>query len=103
MSNSDEPMVVIQLQKDVDHWQNKYKELEDWIDVKDSTPENNGFYNVLIDVGGPEHIRSSLWFHDGKWKFDDCLSPGCPIYQITYYIDVVKWKPLPEPPKTKTK
>ncbi len=24
MSNSDEPMLVIQLQKDVDRWQNKY-------------------------------------------------------------------------------
>lgn len=104
MSNSDEPMEVIQLHKKVVYWQKKYKELEDWIDVDERLPEKEALYNVICEFDDGTGLVHSLWFIDEKmWCFDSHGIPGEPIFRVSCYIDVLKWKPLPEPPKTKTK
>lgn len=65
-----------------------------WIDVEIETPKVDGFYNVEIDTDDGVVVHS-CWFEDGKWKFDNELVPGDPLFTSGWYCDVIKWQPLP--------
>ena len=66
-----------------------------WIDVNEQLPKENGFYNVEIETD-ERNIIHSCWFEDGKWKYDNYLIAGEPLYAPSWYASVLFWQPLPK-------
>ena len=60
----------------------------EWISVEDKLPAVAGFYNVLLDTYNGT-ISHSCWFEQYKWKYDNFLAPGEPLYSSSFYASVM--------------
>lgn len=75
---------------------NVMKELDDWIDVNDSLPDEGGRYWCYV-----EHL-TDLGFSYFQWNCD--YNPQLQRFSdmtLTKGERVTHWRPLPEPPKFK--
>lgn len=63
--------------------------VDDWINVDDRLPENDGLYIVCKTIGEHQIVFEARW-QDGDWKS---------VVKNNHLDFITHWQPLPKPPK----
>lgn len=71
---------------DTVRWQDEY-ELDEWFDVKDDLPDDNGIYLTTEIYDGEEFVDTAVWLN-GRWRDGR--------------RNIIAWRYMPEPYRRET-